>query len=54
MMAMSYLLVVTIAFGACYAVYGLGITIVRLIRSRHGKPAIVVSQGRYGIDVAPF
>ena len=31
-----YLVVVVIAFGICYAVYGLGVVIMRLIRCRHG------------------
>jgi len=29
-----YLLMVIIAFGGCYAIYGLGVVAVRLLRSR--------------------
>ena len=32
-----FLLVVVIAFGVCYAVYGLAVAVVRLIRCRHGR-----------------
>jgi len=32
-----YLLVVVIAFGVCYAVYGLGVGIIRLIRCRRRR-----------------
>jgi hypothetical protein len=46
MSAVFYLLIGIIAFGACYAVYGLGVVIARLIRCRSIKGECYSAQHR--------